>query len=148
MKTRSKTALRSLAGSLCLALVSMGAAQANEARELGLGGGWLVVGTQHVRDGAEKDLAVLDDDRRLMKLRICARDNAVRLRNATAWLPGDRRQKLWLPLVLPAGRCSNPIAVQGAPRRVTHVAFEYEAMSPGWAGARIVIAGRPERRRP
>jgi hypothetical protein len=138
-----------LQGALCLLLAAAGApAVADEAKELRLGPGWVVVGTQHVRDGAERDLAVLDADRPLMEIRVCARDNAVRLRNATAWLPGDRRQKLWLPLVLDAGKCSAPIKVQRAPRRVTHIAFEYEAVSAGWAGARLVVAGRPGVHRP
>ncbi len=125
-------------------LAPAGAAHADEAKELRLSPGWVVVGSQHVRDGADKDLAILDADRPLTEIRVCARENAVRLRNATAWLPGDQRQKLWLPLVLEAGRCSAPIKVRGAPQRVTHVAFEYEAMSPGWAGARLVIAGKPD----
>ncbi len=127
---------------LALALAT-GAATASGIDEFRLGPQWIAVGTQHVRDGAEKDLAVLDADRPLMEIRVCARENPVRLRNATAWLPGDGRQKLWLPLVLDEGRCSDPIRVRGAPRRVTHIAFEYEAMSAGWAGAQLVVAGRP-----
>lgn len=127
---------------LFAAMASAGAVRADEAQALQLGPGWVVVGSQHVRDGAERDLAVLDAERPLMEIRVCARENAVRLRNATAWMPGDARQKLWLQLVLDAGRCSDPIKVRGAPRRVTHIAFEYEALSAGWTGARLVIAGR------
>jgi hypothetical protein len=120
-----------------------GGAQADDAAALRLGPGWVVVGTQHVRDSAEKDLAVLDADRPLAALRICAQERPVRLRNATAWMPRDQRQKLWLPLVINAGACSKPIRVQRGPQRVTHIAFDYEALSADWAGARIVIAGQP-----
>ena len=140
--TLAASECRMLAGLVILAVTFTGTACANEAQELKLDPGWVTVGSQHVRDGAEKDLAVLDAELPLMEIRVCARDNAVRLRNATAWMPGDGRQKLWLPLVLDADRCSDPIKVRGAPRRVTHVAFEYEALSAGWAGARLVIAGR------
>jgi len=125
-----------------LTLATATSAWADDAKDFKLEPGWIVVGTQHVRDGAERDLAVLASDQPLVQIRVCASGNAVRMRNATAWMPGDQRQKLWLPLVIEAGRCSAPIEVQGAPRRVTHVAFEYEALSPGWAGARLVIAGR------
>jgi hypothetical protein len=142
MKTSGARPRRFVHGLLALALVA-GAAQAAEIDEFRLGPGWITLGTQHVRDTAEKDLAFLDADQPLMEIRVCARENTVRLRNATAWMPGDARQKLWLPLVLEKGRCSKPIRVRGAPRRVTHIAFEYEAMSPGWAGAQLVIAGRP-----
>lgn len=140
--TRAAPGFRTLGWGLFAAVVLSGAARADEARELPLEPGWVQIGSQHVRDGAEKDLAVLDAERPLMEIRVCALDQAVRLRNATAWMPGGGRQKLWLPLVLDAGRCSAPIKVQRAPRRVTHVAFEYEALSAGWSGARLVIAGR------
>ncbi len=104
--------------------------------------GWVLLGSQHVRDGAERDLAMLSAGRPLMQIRVCARGNAVRLRNATAWMPEGARQKLWLPLVIGDGQCSPPIALRGAPRRVTHVAFEYEALGAGWSGARLDVLGR------
>jgi hypothetical protein len=137
LRRRANLTLATLGCALLPAL-----AQADDAKALRLGAGWFVVASQHVRDGAEKDLAVLDAGRPLTEIRVCALDNAVRLRNATAWFPGDGRQKLWLPLVLDAGRCSAPIKVRGAPQRVTHVAFEYEAITAGWAGARLIVAGR------
>ncbi len=142
MKTRRVPTL-SMAVAVLAAALCPSAASADDAADLRLGAGWVVVGTQHVRDDAEKDLAFLDTDRALVELRVCALERAVRLRNATAWLPRDQRQKLWLPLVIEAGECSAPIRVEGAPQKVTHIAFEYEAMGLGWGGARLVVAGRP-----
>jgi hypothetical protein len=104
--------------------------------------GWHELGRVHVRDNAEKDLAFLNDGDDVVSVRVCAERNAVRLRNAELWMSGDKRQKLWLPLVLDAGKCSDPIKVQGGPIRVTHLALEYEAMSLGAEGAHLSIYGK------
>jgi hypothetical protein len=134
-----------LCSAVAALLVSPACTLAADTKDLRLDPGWVVVGRQHVRDNAEKDLAVLDADKPLMKIRVCATENSIRLRNATAWLPRDERQKLWLPLILEAGKCSDPIDVKGAPERVTHIALEYEAMGADWGGAHLVIAGLPAR---
>jgi hypothetical protein len=125
-----------------LVITSPLASLAADTKDLKLEPGWTVVGTQHVRDSAERDLAVLDAGQPLSAIRVCAAERSIRLRNATAWLPKDKRQKLWLPLVIEAGRCSDPIKVQGAPQKVTHIAFEYEALGADWAGGRLIVAGR------
>jgi hypothetical protein len=104
--------------------------------------GWHDLGRVHVRDSAEKDLAFLKDGDHVVQIRLCAERNAIRLRNAELWMSGDRRQKLWLPLVLGANKCTDAIQVQGAPIRVTHLALEYEAMSLGTEGAHLSIYGR------
>jgi hypothetical protein len=104
--------------------------------------GWHELGRVHVRDAAEKDLAFLKNGDDVVAVRVCAERNAVRLRNAELLMSGDKRQKLWLPLVLDAGKCSDPIKVQGGPIRVTHLALEYEAMSLGAEGAHLSILGR------
>jgi hypothetical protein len=104
--------------------------------------GWRELGRVHVRDNAEKDLAFLHDGNDVVEVRVCAERNAIRLRNAELWTSGDGRQKLWLPLVLGAGDCSNAIEVKGGPIRVTHLALEYEAMTLGAEGAHLSIHGR------
>jgi hypothetical protein len=107
-----------------------------------VGQGWHELGRVHVRDNAEKDLAFLKDGDDVVEVRVCAEGNAIRLRNAELWMSGDKRQKLWLPLILGAGECSDPIKVQGGPIRVTHLALEYEAMSLGAEGAHLSIYGK------
>lgn len=62
-------------------------------------------------------------------------------------MTGDKRQKLWLPLVLGAGKGSDPSKVQGGPIRVTHLALEYEAMSLGEEGAHLAVYGRSRKAR-
>jgi hypothetical protein len=104
--------------------------------------GWHELGRVHVRDNAEKDLAFLKDGDDVVEVRVCAEGNAIRLRNAELWMSGDKRQKLWLPLVLGAGKCSDPVKVQGGPIRVTHLALEYEAMSLGAEGAHLSVYGK------
>jgi hypothetical protein len=107
-----------------------------------VGQGWQELGRVHVRDDAEKDLAFLSDGDDVVEIRVCAERNTIRLRNAELWMAGDKRQKLWLPLVLEAGKCSDPDKVQGGPIRVTHLALEYEAMSLDVEGAHLSIYGR------
>jgi hypothetical protein len=104
--------------------------------------GWHDLGRVHVRDNAEKDLANLKDGKDVVQIRLCAERNAIRLRNAELWMSGDKRQKLWLPLVLGANKCTDAIKVQGGPIRVTHLALEYEAMSLGTEGAHLSVYGR------
>jgi hypothetical protein len=104
--------------------------------------GWRDLGRVHVRDSAEKDLAFLSDGNDVVQIRLCAERNAVRLRNAELWMAGDKRQKLWLPLVLGANKCTDSIKVQGGPIRVTHLALEYEAMSLGTEGAHLSVYGK------
>jgi hypothetical protein len=104
--------------------------------------GWQDLGRVHVRDSAETDLAFLKDGDNLVQIRLCAEGNAIRLRNAELWMSGDKRQKLWLPLVLGANKCTDAIKVQGGPIRVTHLALEYEAMSLGTEGAHLSIYGK------
>jgi len=104
--------------------------------------GWHDLGRVHVRDSAEKDLAFLKDGDGVVQIRLCAERNAIRLRNAELWMAGDKRQKLWLPLVLAANKCTDSIKVQGGPIRVTHLALEYEAMSVGTEGAHLSVYGR------
>jgi hypothetical protein len=106
------------------------------------GQGWHELGRIHVRDNAEKDLAFLHDGDDVVEVRLCAERNSIRLRNAELWMKGDKRQKLWLPLVIGAGTCAKPDEVQGGPIRVTHLALEYEAMSLGTEGAHLSIYGR------
>jgi len=129
-----------------LALATVASAQTQAQTAAGtkphVGQGWHELGRVHVRDNAEKDLAFLKDGDDVVEVRVCAESNAIRLRNAELWMSGDKRQKLWLPLVLDAGKCSDPINVQGGPIRVTHVALEYEAMSLGAEGAHLSIYGK------
>lgn len=104
--------------------------------------GWHELDRVHVRDNAEKDLAFLKDGNDTVQVRLCAERSAIRLRNVELWMSGDKRQKLWLPLVLGANKCTDAIKVQGGPIRVTHLALEYEAMSLGTEGAHLSIYGK------
>jgi hypothetical protein len=142
-KVRTPLALLFLS-TLALATVASAQTQAQTAAgtKPHVGQGWHELGRVHVRDNAEKDLAFLKDGDDVVEVRVCAEGNAIRLRNAELWMSGDKRQKLWLPLILGAGECSDPIKVQGGPIRVTHVALEYEAMSLGAEGAHLSIYGK------
>jgi hypothetical protein len=143
LKVKTAAALLFLS-TLALATVASAQTQAQTAAgtKPSVGQGWHELGRVHVRDNAEKDLAFVKDRDDVVEVRVCAEGNAIRLRNAESWMSGDKRQKLWLPLVLGAGECSDPINVQGGPIRFTHLAPEYEAMSLGAEGAHLYIYGK------
>lgn len=140
-----KCALSLLCLGVCL-LVGAARAETQEAKLVDMqawtSNGWHDLGRVHVRDNAEKDLAFLKDGDSVVQIRLCAERNAIRLRNAELWMSGDKRQKLWLPLVLDANKCTDSISVEDGPIRVTHLALEYEAMSLGTEGAHLAIYGR------
>lgn len=124
---------------VCLTLASSTTAQVAPTKDQS---GWHEIGRQHVLDNAEKDLAFMHNSDALVEVKVCAQGAPIRLRNAEMWMPSDQRQRLWLPLVLGEGRCSSPSKVKNGPQRVTHIAFEYEAMTLGVQGAHLVIMGR------
>lgn len=146
-------AMRGLSGLfLSACLLAAGQAVAAEAAATAttkpdLGQGWHELGRVHVRDGNDKDLAFLKNGENAIEVRVCAERNAIRLRNAELWMAGDKRQKLWLPLVLAAGKCSDVSKVQGGPARITHLALDYEAMSLGVEGAHLTIFARSKQPR-
>lgn len=105
------------------------------------------LGRIHVRASAEKDLAFLHDGDDVVEVRVCAERHAIRLRNAELWMSGDKRQKLWLPLLLDEGKCSDPIEVKGGPIRVTHLSLEYEAFGLDAESAHLSIHGLSKKHR-
>lgn len=59
-------------------------------------------------------------------------------------LDNNRWQRLFLPLALEPGQCSDEIEILGGPRGVRAVQFDYEAWSKRYDRATLVVQGRPE----
>lgn len=106
---------------------------------------WRVVARGNVADVADYDLVVSSDRRSLFRaVRACAVRQTVRLRRAEVQLGNRRWQRLFLPLVLEEGRCSDPIALLGAPNRVRAFRFAYEALTPGVARGTLSMEALPQ----
>lgn len=96
-----------------------------------------------VRDHADRDTANVSDPALYRQVMVCAERNTVRLRRAEVQLGNRRWQRIFLPLVIAPGQCSKAVDLAGNSRRIRAVRFEYEAWTPGWKGASIVVRGLP-----
>jgi hypothetical protein len=96
-----------------------------------------------VTDRSDFDTVPVRDGGAFVDVVVCAERNTVRMRNAYAELEGGRSQRLFLPLVLEAGQCSNPIELQGDRPSLRAFRFEYEAWTAGFAGATIIVRAKP-----
>lgn len=97
-----------------------------------------------VGDLADRDTRPVGNDLRMQGVRVCAEENKVRIRRAEVMLDNNRWQRLFLPLALDAGECSDEIEILGGPRRLRAVQFDYEAWSDGYDRATLVVQGHPE----
>lgn len=104
---------------------------------------WREISRLNVRDRATTDTVRVNDRELYRDVKICAERNTVRIRRAEAQLGGRQWQRLFVPLALAPGKCSNPIDLLGDGRRITSLRFEYEAWSPGWRGGTLVVSGLP-----
>lgn len=103
--------------------------------------GWREIARLNVADRADTDRVRVSDRRTYREVKICAERNTVRIRRAEAQLDGRQWQRLFVPLALAPGDCSNAIDLLGDERRISSVRFDYEAWSPGWRGGTLVVYG-------
>lgn len=137
---------------------------ANE-RDLRLGGGrlgsarpvggamvemqWREVARLDVRDRADRDTASIRETTPFTQVQVCVERNAVRLRRAEVQFSDRSWQRLFLPLALTPGKCSDGVDLFRSPRRLRAIRFDYEAWSPGAARGTLIVRARPQpERRP
>jgi hypothetical protein len=96
-----------------------------------------------VTDRSERDNAPIGDRGEFVDVVVCAERNTVRMRNAYVQLQDRQWQRLFLPLVLGAGECSDPIDLRGERQRIRAFRFEYEAWTAGFSGATVVVQAKP-----
>lgn len=69
------------------------------------------IGRLTVRDRADRDTLVSSDRSTLFReIRVCSERNTIRIRRAEVQLGNGEWQRLFVPLVLEEGKCSNDIA--------------------------------------
>lgn len=104
---------------------------------------WREISRLNVRDRATTDTVSVNDRQLYRAVKICAERNALRIRRAEVRLGRRQWQRLFVPLALAPGKCSNEIDLLGKGRRITALRFDYEAWSPAWRGGTLVVSGLP-----
>jgi hypothetical protein len=105
---------------------------------------WKEVARLDVRDRAERDTAAVNDRQTSFRqIRVCSERRTVRIRRAEVQFANGDWQRLFVPLALSQGKCSNAIDLLKPPRRLRAVRFEYEAWTPGMARATISVKALP-----
>lgn len=105
---------------------------------------WKTVARLDVRDRADRDAATSSDRiTRFQQIQVCSERNLVRIRRAEVQLGNGYWQRLFVPLALEQGACSNAIDLIGGKRRIRAVRFEYEAWTAGMARGTIVVKALP-----
>jgi hypothetical protein len=98
----------------------------------------------NVRDRAERDTANSNDRQTIFReVRVCSERSAIRIRRAEVQFGNGTWQRLFLPLVLEQGQCSDPVDLLGNGRRIRAVRFEYEAWTAGMRRGVISVKALP-----
>lgn len=106
---------------------------------------WREIAQLNVRDRADRDLLPSNDRQtRFSQIKVCSERNTVRIRRAEAQLGNRRWQRLFIPLTLSNGECSNAIDIVGSDRRIRAVRFEYETWSAGMERGTISVKALPQ----
>jgi hypothetical protein len=104
--------------------------------------GWQEVARRIVTDANRTSQLPVSNQQRFREVMLCSERNALRIRRAEVRLDGHQWQRLFVPLVLREGQCSDPIDLNGEDRRITAFRFEYEAWTAGWNGGTLVVKAR------
>lgn len=109
----------------------------------GAGGNWREIARLNVRDRADHDTVGVRGNDLYREVKVCAERNTIRIRRAEVQLGNGQWQRMFLPLALSAGDCSNAIDLLGNARRIRALRFEYEAWTAGVARGTVVVKALP-----
>jgi hypothetical protein len=108
-------------------------------------GPWQEIARLNVRDRADRDFAVSTDTQsRFREIKVCSERSTIRIRRAEVQLGNGTWQRLFLPLALNEGQCSDGIGLFGDGRRIRAVRFEYEAWTAGMERGTISVKALPK----
>ena len=105
--------------------------------------GWRELARLNVRDRADRDQVSVRSNELFREVKLCAERNPIRIRRAEVQLGNGTWQRMFVPLVITPGDCSNAVDLIGDARRIRALRFEYEAWSPGIARGTIVVQALP-----
>lgn len=109
--------------------------------------GWREIARLDVRDRADRDQVGVRSNELFREVKLCAERNPIRMRRAEVQLGNGTWQRLFVPLVIAPGNCSDGVDLIGNARRLRALRFEYEAWSPGIARGTIVVQALPQAER-
>ncbi len=93
--------------------------------------GWRTVGYTRV-DGRDSDTINLPGRTRQSAIRLCAINQPLRLRDFDIRFENGRRQDVNTRAVLPAGRCTRAVDLNGNRRDISSVRLRYEPIQRSW----------------
>jgi len=102
----------------------------------------VLLGEQIVSDRAEYDTFQVGHDRGLFAgLQVKVRGSKVEFKRIVIHFENDEKQVLDSNRVLGKGMTSRVLDLDGGKRFIEKVVFYYEARSPGWKSARVILWG-------
>lgn len=105
---------------------------------------WKEIARLDVRDRADRDTVGSTDRCSLFReIKVCSERNTIRIRRAEVQLGNGQWQRLFVPLALEQGRCSDDIKLLGNVRRIRAVRFKFEAWTLGIARGIISVKALP-----
>lgn len=104
--------------------------------------GWKVIGERNVADRKEIDIVPVWGSDRHEQIRICVGQNAVRFREVNVRFRNGEIQNVPILPLIGAGNCTRDIRLEGGPRDIATVDFNYETSSAGWESAEVRIFAR------
>ena len=93
--------------------------------------GWRTIGYTRV-DGRDRDTIYLPGRTRQSEIRLCSMNQPLRLRDFDVRFANGWRQDVNTRAVLPAGRCTRAVDLQGNRRDIASVRLRYEPISRSW----------------
>ncbi|MBL0924925.1 MAG: hypothetical protein IBJ12_10735 [Sphingomonadaceae bacterium] len=104
---------------------------------------WREIARLDVRDRADRDTAYVRTNDLFREVKVCAERNTVRIRRAEVQLGNGYWQRMFVPLALTPGNCSDAIDLMGNARRIRAVRFEYESWTAGIARGTVTVKALP-----
>lgn len=131
----------SLASVTILTLITLAATPALAARGSNK---WTELGTLHVKDRVERDVLHLEHRKGTFdKIRLKAVGSAVQFRSLKIHFENGDVQDVGLRSVIPAGKTSRVIDLEGRQRTIEKIVFVYDAQTRKIGkGARVRVLGR------
>ena len=102
----------------------------------------VLLGERHVNDAGEKDTIEVGGDLGVFRgLQVQVTGSAVEFKRIVIEFENGQEQVFEKNRVLGKGEQSRVIDLNGGPRKIDKVVFQYEARSRGWKGANLKLYG-------